>query len=1754
MKKLTLRITSLLLALMMLAGGAPLSGISQIDFDLPFSVRASALTSSGNCGPNLTYNLNTTTGILTISGTGDMFDYSADNDPPWLSSGSGSITGVVINSGVTSVGAYAFKAFFVLTSVQIPATVKKINARAFDNCIALTTVTVEDGATIQTKSKLETIGERAFSQCISLVNITLPSAVLSIGYQCFMGCSALTGITLPDSMTTIGERAFYNCSALTTLTIPKGVTSLGYLALRNCTSLSSINVSSENTKYSSLDGVLFNKAKDVLMTYPMNKQDIEFYDVPDSVITISSSAFEGNDYIEHIYVPKYVHTIGDQAFHHCDSLIFVEIDPSSPFFVSNETTGALTRRDRNTLVLVPAGVSANQFVVPDEITEIANYAFYGCDNIKNVRIGKNVTSIRNFALGFYEFENNNAKYDDFTIYCYMGSAAQDYAIENGINYELIDKPWDGTAANLFLSGEGTQASPYNISTAQQLSLMAGLINGTITTYDGQPANAGAFAGAYYNLCGDINLNNTANWENWLTVSNLTATVNAPARTWTPISEFSGVFDGCGYSINGLFVNGNSAQAQGLFANLNGGQIKNLGLTNSVVYSNISAAGLVVGSITSGTVSNCYAGGEVFSTFVAGTIAGLNAGGTIEKSYAYATVTTQSSGGGIAGTNQGTVANCFSASTVTVNQNGGGIAGANSGFINNCYNIGAVSTVNADPATSYIGGIAGSCSVPLTNVSGCYYCIGSAQGGINGTDAQLTSTAPLSQDALTNQASFPGWDFTSIWTVLKTSGSYPYPSIRSNPYKLKSLPVFYAVTVVERQNGVVTPGSSVVPINSVISFTVTPNEGYSINEIYVDNVLLGNSYPESTEQKVTLTRVTKEHSILATFKPNLYNAVFDPGDGAFVGVTGSITVPTEFGTIPTQPGTPVLDGMDFDGWDSQLAPIGVGGAIYTARYVSQHIHDYSIFDHTTQATCLVDGETVYRCNCGEKSVTVLPAVGYHQWNSTPTIDVPATCTTAGSQSIRCSVCGEMQAGTSQVIAPLGHLGLETNWVVDKAATCSLAGIKHIACQRPGCDYIERENTVIEPLGHSYDDDHRTVIKQPTCTEDGQAIYQCVRSCSTTEIRTLPKLGHIWGDWQTTLPATCTAEGSEHRICSRAGCEEVRALAMVDHTYGAWTVTVVPTCGSTGTRQRVCSVCNRIDTETLPVSHTFATEFTVDTQPTCFNEGSKSKHCTICGERSEITAIPQLTHQYGAWQIVRAQTASQNGLRKQTCSLCGNDKIELIGSIEPSFSVSPISAITYTGKPICPSVSVKAGNTTLTAGTDYYVEYFNNINVGTASAVVTGMGSYTGSVILSFAINKADISLVTVVPIPSCPANGLPCRPVIYATIDGSYVAQDKDFTCTYSNNVSAGTATVVLTGIGNYSKTKTATFTVAANTAPFTVDPIAPLDYIASPRTPAAVVKSVATGTLLTIGVDYNVAYQNNRNAGYATVVVTGIGAYAGTVTVGFVIKPKNISSVTSPTIADQAFNFTAQTPSFRLVDGSGELAYNTDYVSTFSNNIAVGTATAQVSGKGNYYGTATYFFNITKAQASSFIVTVSGPAYYTGSALTPAISVTYGGTTLRSGVHYTAVYSNNINLGTNTAVITITGMGNFVGQKVVNFSIIERPATRVTGITLDKTSATVSYDSTVVIAATVSPGDATNKKINWTLSGSVVSMTVSTDGTKCTLKGTGSGSATVKATTEDGSYSATCAVTAKMSFWQKIVAFFRSLFGGSNSVAYWLTR
>ena len=289
--------------------------------------------------------------------------------PASICSGMTNLTSMTIPNSVTSIGGYAFSGCTGLTSVTIGNSVTSIGGYAFSGCTGLTSVTIYSNS----------IMGKSYSIYESLRNI--------FGEQ-------VTEYIIGNSVTSIGSSAFRGCSGLTFVTIPNSVTSIGNYAFSNCSGLTSINVASDNLNYCSVNGVLFNKNRTTLISYPGGKQGA--YSIPNSVTSIEDNAFYRCSGLTSIDIPNSVTSIGNSAFEGCNIHTINFIGSIEDWCNKTWSPGSVS----GSYQLQFNGVLQEDIIIPNSVTSIGAWAFDGCSGLTSVTIPNSVTSI-----GYEAFSN-----------------------------------------------------------------------------------------------------------------------------------------------------------------------------------------------------------------------------------------------------------------------------------------------------------------------------------------------------------------------------------------------------------------------------------------------------------------------------------------------------------------------------------------------------------------------------------------------------------------------------------------------------------------------------------------------------------------------------------------------------------------------------------------------------------------------------------------------------------------------------------------------------------------------------------------------------------------------------------------------------------------------------------------------------------------------------------------------------------------------------------------------------------------------------------------------------------------------------------------------------------------------------------------------------------------------------------------------------------------------------------------------------
>ena len=413
MKKAFKSVLSLLLCMIMVFGAVAVGGegrgeiIGEMQAVAESEAQAEAPVISGTCGDNLTWSFDKSTGTLEISGTGYMCTWS--NNVPWGDYGY-AITTVIINNGVTSIGNYAFFYCDSLTNITIPSSITDIGYNAFSGCRSLTNITIPNGVTC--------IGDGAFSNCNGLTDIAIPDSVIGIDSYAFLGCSSLTSITIPEGVTCIDEGTFSGCSGLTNITIPDGVTSIGDYAFSYCSSLTSVTIGNGVTSIGEEAFRDCNSLIDITIPDSVtNIGHYAFYDcislakidIPDSLTDIGNFSFDNTYFYNDesnwengvLYIGNVLYRVKSYIGGSYTVRDGTKIIAGCSFYSFSAGIGA-----RN----------LTEIIIPDSVVSIGYEAFYGCSNLATITISDSVTHIDYCAFDETAYYNNESNWENGVLY------------------------------------------------------------------------------------------------------------------------------------------------------------------------------------------------------------------------------------------------------------------------------------------------------------------------------------------------------------------------------------------------------------------------------------------------------------------------------------------------------------------------------------------------------------------------------------------------------------------------------------------------------------------------------------------------------------------------------------------------------------------------------------------------------------------------------------------------------------------------------------------------------------------------------------------------------------------------------------------------------------------------------------------------------------------------------------------------------------------------------------------------------------------------------------------------------------------------------------------------------------------------------------------------------------------------------------------------------------------------------------------
>lgn len=301
---------------------------------------------------------------------------------------------VSIPRSVAVIEISAFQYCSSLTSIVIPNTVTRIGSHAFYGCSGLEQIVVEQGnPAYDSRDNCNAIVETSTNTLLSgCKNTIIPLSVTTIGKYAFGGCSSLTSITIPNAVTTIREYAFSYCSSLTSIVIPNSVIEIEVGTFSGCSGLEHIVVEQGNPVYDSRDNcnAIIETGTNTLISGCKNTI------IPHSITIIGQYAFMDCSSLSSIIIPNSVIGISGFEFHSfmgCSGLQEIIVESGNPVYDSRENCNAIIHTSSNTLCL-----GCKNTIIPNSVTSIESFAFYGCAGLTSLTIPNSVTSIGSEAF------------------------------------------------------------------------------------------------------------------------------------------------------------------------------------------------------------------------------------------------------------------------------------------------------------------------------------------------------------------------------------------------------------------------------------------------------------------------------------------------------------------------------------------------------------------------------------------------------------------------------------------------------------------------------------------------------------------------------------------------------------------------------------------------------------------------------------------------------------------------------------------------------------------------------------------------------------------------------------------------------------------------------------------------------------------------------------------------------------------------------------------------------------------------------------------------------------------------------------------------------------------------------------------------------------------------------------------------------------------------------------------------------------
>ena len=536
---------------------------------------------------------------------------------------------------------------------------------------------------------------------------------------------------------------------------------------------------------------------------------------------------------------------------------------------------------------------------------------------------------------------------------------------------------------------------------------------------------------------------------------------------------------------------------------------------------------------------------------------------------------------------------------------------------------------------------------------------------------------------------------------------------------------------------------------------------------------------------------------------------------------------------------------------------------------------------------------------------------------------------------------------------------------------------------------------------------TTTKNATCTQVGTKSRKCT-VCGKTETQTIAKTGHK-SVTDKTISATCTTDGkTEGSHCSVCGAviKAQDTIKATGHKFGDWTTTKSSTCTESGTQIRKCEICGATESKSLSAKgHTEVVDKAITA--TCTTDGkTDGSHCSVCGAVIKAQDTIKATgHKFGNWTTTESATCTESGTQIRKCETCGATESKSLSAKGHTEVVDKAIPATCTTDGKTEGSHCSVCNTVIKVQTVINATGHKSSGwiVDKAASIGVKGSKHKECTVCKKVLETAEIPALPMINIQSANVSvstnsyvfdNTAKKPSVTVKIGGKALKNGSDYTVSYLNNTKVGTATVRITGKGDY------TGTITRN---FTINPAKQQIQKLETRYKGLYIDWAQKGSATGYDVEYSVNANMNGAASRHltankpdTLTISGLTGdktyyvrvrsytnrngkvYYGAWSDVKSIKTANndITKVTVSGISTKAFTGKAITQNVTVKVGNTVLKNGTDYTVSYSNNKKVGNATVKITGKGKYGGVITKTFKINPAKQEIQKLTAKSKAFF----------------------------------------------------------------------------------------------------------------------------------------------------------------------------------